>query len=859
MSIHITSETSYADLKSGVRDFDASLDVDTVGNTLTFESPHHLNDGDQVIYHQLGADNIGLANGVSYYVIVVDDETIQLSASPGGAALILTSATTSQTHSFSKNSTLVEFDCSNCFVDDNLDTIRFESAHNFVAAEAVVYKNPDGSISGLDDSRTYYVIVEDDQTIRLADSREQAQALEAIDIKTTVSALPGSETTDNLYFAGLEAVDDLADTLVFEFDHHLDTGDEVTYYNAGTENISGLENSTSYYVIYVDDTTIRLAETADDAANGLYAALAPLVEEDIHSLRRTRTLDFDPVADVDETTDTVTLSGPHHLETGASVVYHGEGNWRLKGLTDGQTYYVVALDDTTIQLFKTAAETKNDNPAPIDLMYDDSVAGSTMALESATGNISSRAVNSGWTGNLTVGAQFASSFALGGSVGVNTIVNTTNSSMTGATVYATKDIDINTDDVSVIGAFAGNVQKGNGIGAAVTVTTLVDTVSSHITGSTVTAGRNLTLDGDMVAVVVNLAIGGSYAETFTAAGSIAVATMVDTVETYINNSMVTAGHDISLSADNTSVLVGAAGTGQYSNGGAVGAAVVVNTLVDKVSTRIEANSTVIAGRDVLLNAEKTTVLVAVALSGSFAQTFAGGGSVAVSTLVNTTEAFIDNSTVTAQTGDIQLSATDLSVVGSVVGSIAGSLGFSVGGAVAVNTIDNEILAYSNNGHLTAGNDISLFSKNLTVLGNVTFSGTGGKYLAVGGAVAVNTVTTNTESYVSGNGPLNSTLISGNDVFLDADDQSVVVAVGAAISVSFSEAAFGLAVGASVGVNTIHNTTRSYIFGSDVESGNLIDLDAQSSSLIVAVSIAAAVGVVTGGGGVVGAPVRDRCP
>src|SRR5206468_3384376 len=55
--------------------------------------------------------------------------------------------------------------------------------------------------------------------------------------------------------------------------HGLQTGDAVTYNDPDGDDIGGLENKHTYYVIRVDDNNLKLAATKDDAEAGTAIAL----------------------------------------------------------------------------------------------------------------------------------------------------------------------------------------------------------------------------------------------------------------------------------------------------------------------------------------------------------------------------------------------------------------------------------------------------------------------------------------------------------------------------------------------------------------------------------------------------------
>lgn len=74
---------------------------------------------------------------------------------------------------------------------------------------------------------------------------------------------------------------------------------------------------------------------------------------------------FNGATNVDDTTDTITYTG-HLFETGDAVVYSAGGGTAIDPLVEGETYYVVA-DEDTIQLAETYADATATSPVIIDL------------------------------------------------------------------------------------------------------------------------------------------------------------------------------------------------------------------------------------------------------------------------------------------------------------------------------------------------------------------------------------------------------------------------------------------------------------------------------------------------------------
>jgi hypothetical protein len=144
-------------------------------------------------------------------------------------------------------------------------------------------------------------------------------------------------------------LDAVADTITLPYEHGLTTGQAVYYFSVSGDTIGGLTDATTYYAIVVDSNTLKLATSQANANAGIAIDLtSPSDADSLQSLYP----GFDPTASgvVDETTDTIDLGFTHDLITGQPVVYHNGGGTSIGGLTDGETYYVIATGDTTIQL-----------------------------------------------------------------------------------------------------------------------------------------------------------------------------------------------------------------------------------------------------------------------------------------------------------------------------------------------------------------------------------------------------------------------------------------------------------------------------------------------------------------------------
>ena len=171
----------------------SGADVDAVSDEITIQG-HGLQDGDQVRYTAPVALT-GLQGHTSYYVIRVDADTIRLAATradaeSGQAVGIGTSnGSPGATHLLQRvgggedSNAYADFTAS--AVDSTTDTISAED-HGFVSGQEVLYFTEGAMpLGGLSSDGRYYVIKVDDDSFRLAATREEALEAMAIVLDTT--------------------------------------------------------------------------------------------------------------------------------------------------------------------------------------------------------------------------------------------------------------------------------------------------------------------------------------------------------------------------------------------------------------------------------------------------------------------------------------------------------------------------------------------------------------------------------------------------------------------------------------------------------------------------------------------------
>ncbi|MCX7271932.1 MAG: hypothetical protein NTV19_01690, partial [Burkholderiales bacterium] len=152
-----------------------------------------------------------------------------------------------------------------------------------------------------------------------------------------VAASVGVSLARNLIGLGLDQGATISgvssDALSFTAPHGRQTGDAVVYQNGTGTPISGLVATTTYYCIVVDASTMKLASTAAEAANRTAISLSLPAATSVAS-------------------DAIGFAVDHGFAAGQPVVYRNTDSTKpaIPNLVSGQTYYVVAVNGTSMKL-----------------------------------------------------------------------------------------------------------------------------------------------------------------------------------------------------------------------------------------------------------------------------------------------------------------------------------------------------------------------------------------------------------------------------------------------------------------------------------------------------------------------------
>jgi hypothetical protein len=224
---------------------------------------HGLLQNDLVTYAHTSGAIPPLINGTQYYVIYLNENIIQLSTTSGGAAIDFTNNGTGR-HTLSR--TLVFNGGDDTIVSDAQNTIQITN-HRLATGQLVRYDTSGTALAGLTNSRDYYAIRVDDNTIALANSFQDATNVEngnpvpkPIDINVGVGTIHNIRVI--VQFDSLASpVVDLVNERINIPAHGLKTGDMVLYQVDAATSIGGLTDNLSYYIISQNPNSIQLALT----------------------------------------------------------------------------------------------------------------------------------------------------------------------------------------------------------------------------------------------------------------------------------------------------------------------------------------------------------------------------------------------------------------------------------------------------------------------------------------------------------------------------------------------------------------------------------------------------------------------
>jgi filamentous hemagglutinin family protein len=555
---------------------------------------------------------------------------------------------------------------------------------------------------------------------------------------------------------------------------------------------------------------------------------------------------FDPLSCI--TGNTVNLGYNHGYSTGVAVVYLNGGGASIEGLTEGDTYYIVVVNPTTIRLAKDPEGTQIvDIAASADMGVSHMFVKKDGSFDS-DGDIGIAAENRGSISSYSLAAAIASSkkddntkeektpvpdkvdkddpldgvslpnlfdekkeegetqntkpkasFAIAGDVSINMISDKTDAGIKAADITNSTDIDIsalsNSGINSIAGAAAISSSDGTSVGLAGSVTyNSIDTgTNAYIIDSDVTNTGALDLSADTINTIRTISASGSMARkdsSYALAGSVSVNDIEGDTLSYVNRSVIDSTDKVEISATDQSTIWSIAGSASYGGKAGIGASVAVNSIED-ITEAFSMDSDILSEEDIVISSDESSEIKTVAAAvGAAKSGMAIAGSVSVNDLDNTTRAYIKDKKDEGVTADnnISLSANDDADILSIAGNIAfakGSGGVSGSGF---------------------GGSASVLTTNNTV---ESYIGTGSKVTAKGKGDEIAVYTGQKDD--DGNNLTEN--INGISVTATSKEEILSIAAGFA-------GAEKLAVEGSAAVHNLNETTSAHIdWDAEVLSGD----------------------------------------
>ena len=303
------------------------ISLDAQNDLIHTAAGHGLSNGQAVTYLFNGTIPAGVANNTTYYINTVNNYTYRISTTPSPTFTTI-NLTTPSSRAIGASDVV-----RGVVVNTALDTLTINN-HGFQVDQPIQYDAGGGTpISPLQDLTTYFVQeVIDANNIRLKIS---------LNAQTYINfTAAGTSTTNSFIFVTVNLLNDE----LYLPNHGLVTGQAVVYSNGGGTTVGGLTPGNTYFVIKRDNSIIRLASSAANAA------ASPPVAVNLTSVGTgTQTL---TVTALNFTTDTITIPA-HGFLQGELVQYDSQGQTVINGLTTATPYYIIFVDGDNIKLATT--------------------------------------------------------------------------------------------------------------------------------------------------------------------------------------------------------------------------------------------------------------------------------------------------------------------------------------------------------------------------------------------------------------------------------------------------------------------------------------------------------------------------
>jgi filamentous hemagglutinin family protein len=411
-----------------------------------------------------------------------------------------------------------------------------------------------------------------------------------------------------------------------------------------------------------------------------------------------------------------------------------------------------------------------------------------------------------------------------------------------------------------ITSVAGVVQINTGsnssnLGISYVQSLISNSLTANISDSVVkTTGASglISVKADSSANILGLALGVGGATKFSGAGSVSVGQIDNTINASVSAPAANASYktltanDITIQAQDNSTIQTVGGQVAISSGqNALGAAITYNDISNEAHALVDGVTLNVADQ-ARLDSENHSTIQSLAVAGGLASGSAITASVSVNFIGNTTDAKVNNATlsdnVASDTNTVSMTALDASAIDSLAGSVSIGKNAGVGGAFAYNKIDNTTLASIDSSLIQDAVTIAMTSQEGATIRSLSAAAAGSGGSSLAGSLSLNEIGNNTTA------DLISTGITGftADVGVSALDTSTIKSAsgGAAIALG------GSGAGIAASINRIGSTTDAHVTGAatDDYDVNSLTLTSHSTDTISTISVALGAAANVGVGG-----------
>jgi len=423
--------------------------------------------------------------------------------------------------------------------------------------------------------------------------------------------------------------------------------------------------------------------------------------------------------------------------------------------------------------------------------------------------------------SLAAGLSGGGKVGVAGSVGFNTLGNTTEATLDQSTVTLTSGaVNLSAEDKSEIRAIAGAATFGGkaGFGAAVGYNELTGATRAQVLGGSVTGPGGVSLEAKSESFILSVSAALAASQQVSAAGSASINLLESTTEAKLEDATVTAtGGDVTVDADDRSQIEAYTGGVAVSTGNAaVGVTGSFNELRNTVSAtatggRVEGDLVRFRARQAdhenLPSEPDSTAdgssIFAVAAGGSGASKVGVTGSLAINLIENTIKAGSDGTTVISH-GDIDAIAADLSKIESITGAVSGAGSAAIGASGSYNEIDNSVTASISGGSAEArAGTLTVDASRGGEIFAVAAGGSGAGTAGFAGSIAINTITGTTTAELAGG----VDAWADGSLLVDANSDSAIQAIAGSVAIGGT-----VGIGGAVAVNDLDATTTAQIVG-----------------------------------------------